>query len=124
MRMPSVGILLVATAVALVNAQERTRRTAFSGTVGQRQVVVEERWTPPFTDILVSARVTAAGKTSTFEIATFGRSVDLVVPWESNRLVVISGEIASIVDLPAALVVDQFYAAQPAISPTGRFIAF
>jgi hypothetical protein len=124
MRMLSVAMLLVATTVALVSAQERTRRTAYSGTVGQRQVVVEERWTPPFTDILVSARVTAAGKTSTFEIATFGRSVDLVVPWESDRLVVISGEIASIVDLPAALVVDQFYAAQPAISPTGRFIAF
>src|SRR5690348_5100793 len=124
MRMLSVFILLVGLSVALVSAQERTRRTVWSGTVGQRQVVIEERWTPPFTDILVSARVSAAGKTSTFEISTFGRSVDLVFPWESDRLVVISADIVSIVDLSAGLVVDQFLATQPSVSPTGRFIAY
>jgi hypothetical protein len=124
MRMFSVLILLAGTSFAFVNAQERTRRTAWSGTVGERQIVIEERWTPLFTDILVSARVTPAGKTSTFEISTFGRSVDLAVPWESNRLVVVSAEIVSIVDLPAGLVVDQFYASQPSISPTGRFIVY
>jgi hypothetical protein len=124
MRMLPVVILLVGACFALVHAQERTRRTLWSGTVGQRQVVIEERWTPPFTDIQVSARVSAAGRTSTFEISTFGRSPEVVVPWEPDRLVVISGEIASIVDMVAGLVVDQFYATRPSISPTGRFIAY
>lgn len=122
-RLLSVVILLVGTSFALVSAQG-TRRTVWSGTVGQRQVVIEERWAPPFVDVLVNARVSAAGTTSTFEIATYGRSPDLVVPWESNRLVVMSGEIASVVDLGAGLVVDQFMATQPSISPTGRFIAY
>ncbi len=123
MRMLSVLIVLVGSSFALVHAQG-TRRTVWSGTVGQRQVVIEERWTPPFVDLLVSARVSVGGQTSTFEIPTFGRSPDLVVPWESDRLVVVSAEIVSIVNLPAGLVVDQFYAAQPSISPTGRFIAY
>ena len=114
-------ILLGGTAFA---AQERNSRTAWSGTVGQRQVVIEERWTPPFTDNLVSVRVSAPGKTSTIAISTAGRSPDVVVPWAPDRLVVITAEMASVVDLAAELVVDQFLVARPSISPTGRFIAY
>ena len=117
-------ILLGGTSFALVNAQERTRRTVWSGTVGQRQVVVEERWTPPFTDVLLSVRVSASGKTSTIEVSTSGRPPDQVVPWASDRLVLITAEMASVVDLGAELVVDQFLVAQPSISPTGRFIVY
>jgi len=124
MRMLLVLILLGGTSFALVGAQERNRRAVWSGTVGQRQVVIEERWTPPFTDILVSVRVSAAGKTSTIEISTAGRSPDVVVPWGSERLVLISAEMASVVDLVSELVVDQFLVARPSISPTGRFIAY
>jgi hypothetical protein len=124
MRMLLVLILLVGTSFALVSAQERNRRTVWSGTVGQRQVVVEERWTPPFTDILVSVRVSAAGKTSTIELSTTGRAPDVVVPWASERLVLIAAEMASVVDLGSELVVDQFLVARPSISPTGRFIAY
>jgi hypothetical protein len=123
MRMLLVLILLGGTSFALVSAQERNRRTVWSGTVGQRQVVIEERWTPPFTDILVSVRVSASGKTSTIELFT-GRSPDLVVPWASERLVLITGEMASVVDLVSELVVDEFLVARPSISPTGRFIAY
>ena len=72
----------------------------------------------------MSVRVTAPGKTSTIEISTAGRSPDLVVPWGADRLVVISAEMASVVDLAAELVVDQFLVARPSISPTGRFIAY
>jgi uncharacterized protein YabN with tetrapyrrole methylase and pyrophosphatase domain len=43
MRMLLVLILLGGTSFALVSAQEGNRRTVWSGTVGQRQVVVEER---------------------------------------------------------------------------------
>ena len=117
-------ILLGGTSFALVSAQERNSRTVWSGTVGQRQVVIEERWTPPFTDSLVSVRVSASGKTSTIEISTAGRSPDLVVPWASERLVLITAEMASVVDLGSELVVDQFLVARPSISPTGRFIAY
>ena len=78
MRMLLVVILLGGTSFAPVSAQERNSRTVWSGTVGQRQVVIEERWTPPFTDSLVSVRVSASGKTSTIEISTAGRSPDLV----------------------------------------------
>jgi hypothetical protein len=124
MRMLLVLILLVGTSFALVGAQEGNRRTVWSGTVGQRQVVVEERWTPPFTDILVSVRVSAPGKTSTIEISSAGRSPDLVVPSASERLVLITGETASVVDLISGLVADQFFVARPSISPTGRFIAY
>jgi hypothetical protein len=128
MRMLLVLILLGGTSFALVSAQvsaqERNSRTVWSGTVGQRQVVIEERWTPPFTDSLVRVRVSASGKTSTIEISTAGRSPDLVVPWASERLVLISAEMASIVDLVSELVVDQFLVARPSISPTGRFIAY
>jgi hypothetical protein len=124
MRMLLVLSLLGGTSFALVSAQERNSRTAWSGTVGQRQVVIEERWSPPFTDSLVSIRVSAAGKTSTIEISTAGRSPDLVVPWASERLVLIAAELASVVDLPSELVVDQFLVARPSISPTGRFIAY
>jgi hypothetical protein len=124
MRMLLVFILLAGTSFALVDAQERNRRTVWSGTVGQRQVVVEERWSPPFTDILLSVRVSASGKTSTIEVSTSGRPPDLVVPWASERLVLITAEMASVVDLGAELVVDQFLVAQPSISPTGRFIAY
>lgn len=123
MRMLLVLILLGGTSFALVSAQERNRRTVWSGTVGQRQVVIEERWTPPFTDILVSVRVSASGKTSTIDLST-GRSPDLVVPWASERLVLITAEMASVVDLVSELVVDQFLVARPSISPTGRFIAY
>lgn len=124
MRMLLVLILLGGTSFALVSAQERNRRTVWSGTVGQRQVVIEERWTPPFTDILVSVRVSAPGKTSTIEISSAGRSPDLVVPWASERLVLMTGEMASVVDLVSGLVADQFLVARPSISPTGRFIAY
>jgi len=117
-------ILLGGTCFALVSAQERTRQTVWSGTVGQRQVVVDERWTPPFTDIQVSVRVTASGRTSTIEVSTAGRSTDLVVPSTSERLVLLSAEMASVVDLGSALVVDQFLVARPSISPTGRFLAY
>ncbi|HET9385678.1 MAG TPA: hypothetical protein VFO67_11060, partial [Gemmatimonadales bacterium] len=124
MRMLLVLILFGGTSFALVSAQEGNRRTVWSGTVGQRQIVVEERWTPPFTDISVSVRVSASGKTSTIEISTAGRSPDLVVPWASERLVLITGETASVVDLVSGLVADQFFVARPSISPTGRFIAY
>ena len=117
-------ILVGATSFALVNAQGGTRRTVWSGTVGQRQVVIDERWTPPFVDVLLSVRVTASGKTSVIEVSTSGRSPDLVVPWGDDRLVLITAEMASIVDLPAALVVDQFLVGQPSVSPNGRFIAY
>ncbi|HEX5108074.1 MAG TPA: hypothetical protein VFV95_06490 [Vicinamibacterales bacterium] len=123
MRMLLVLILLGGTSFALVSAQGNSR-TVWSGTVGQRQVVIEERWTPPFTDNLVSVRVSASGKTSTIPISTAGRSPDMVVPWASDRLVVITAEMASIVDLVSELVVDQFFVARPSISPTGRFIAY
>jgi hypothetical protein len=124
MRMLLVLILLGGTSFALVSAQEGNRRTVWSGTVGQRQVVVEERWTPPFANILVSVRVSAAGKTSTIEISTAGRSSDAVVPWASERLVLITAEMASVVDLVSELVLDQFLVARPSISPTGRFVAY
>ena len=119
-----VVILLAGTSFALVSAQGGSRQTVWSGTVGQRQVVVEERWTPPFTDITVSVRVSAAGKTSTIDISSAGRSPDVVVPWASGRLVLITGETASVVDLAAGVVADQFFVARPSISPTGRFIAY
>ena len=124
MRMLLVLVLLGGTSFALVSAQERTRQTVWSGTVGQRQVVIEERWTPPFTDILLSVRVSALGKTSTIEVSTAGRSTDVVVPWGSERLLLITAEMASVVDLGSELVVDQFLVARPSISPTGRFIAY
>lgn len=117
-------ILLGGTSFALVRAQESNMRTVWSGTVGQRQVVVEERWTPPFTDITVSVRVSASGKTSTIDISSAGRSPDVVVPWASERLVLITAEMASVVDLVSGLVADQFLVARPSISPTGRFIAY
>src|SRR5262245_21107648 len=124
MRMLAVLLLLGGTSFSLVSAQDRTSRTVWSGTVGQRQVVIEERWTPPFTDRLVRVYVSASGKTSTIEISTAGRSPEVVVPWASERLVVISAEMASVVDLGSELVVDQFFVARPSISPTGRFIAY
>ena len=124
MRMLVVVILLGGTCVAPALAQEGNRRTAWSGTVGQRQVVVEERWTPPFTDITVSVRVSASGKTSSIDISTAGRSPDAVAPWGSERLVVIAAELASVVDLGSQLVVDQFLVARPSISPNGRYIAY
>ena len=124
MRMLLVLMLLGGTSFAPVSAQERNSRTVWSGTVGQRQVVIEERWTPPFTDSLVSVRVSAPGKTSTIEISSAGHSPDLVVPWASERLVLIAAEMASVVDLVSELVVDQFLVARPSISPTGRFIAY
>ena len=124
MRMRLVLILLGATSFALVSAQEGNRRTVWSGTVGPRQVVIEERWTPPFTDISVSVRVSAPGKTSTIEISSAGRSPDVVVPWAPERLVLMTGETASVVDLVSGLVADQFFVARPSISPTGRFIAY
>jgi hypothetical protein len=123
MRMLLVLILLGGPSF-LVSAQEGNRRTVWSGTVGQRQVVIEERWTPPFTDVSVSVRVSAPGRTSTIEISSAGRSPDLVVPWASERLVLITAEMASVVDLASELVVDQFLAARPSISPGGRFIAY
>ena len=119
-----VVILLVGTSFALVSAQGGNRRTPWSGTVGQRQIVVEERWTPPFTDILVSVRVTAPGRTSTIDVSTAGNSTDLVVPWGTERLVLMTGGMASVVNLAAELVIDQFLVARPSISPTGRFIAY
>jgi hypothetical protein len=124
MRMLLVVILLGGISFAFVSAQERNRRTVWSGTVGQRQVVVEERWTPPFTDVMVSVRISTSGETSTIEISSAGRSPDWVVPWASERLVLIAAELASVVDLASELVVDQFLVARPSISPTGRFIAY
>jgi hypothetical protein len=124
MRMLLVLILLGGTSFAFVSAQEGNRRTVWSGTVGQRQVVIEERWTPPFTDILVSIRVTASGRMSTIDVSTAGNSTDLVVPWGSERLVLMTGGMASVVNLAAELVIDQFLVARPSISPTGRFIAY
>ena len=124
MRTLLVLVLLAATAFAPVTAQEGNRRTVWSGTVGQRQVVVEERWTPPFTDTSVTVRVSGSGKAWSTEISTAGRSPDLVVPWASERLVLIAGEMASVVDLMSGLVIDQFLVGRPSISPTGRFIAY
>lgn len=124
MRLTLVLILLGGASVALVSAQGGSRQTVWSGTVGQRQVVVEERWTPPFADITVSVRVSAQGNTSSVDISSAGRSPDLVVPSGSERLVLITGETASIVDLVSTQIVDQFFVARPSISPTGRFIAY
>lgn len=115
--------LIGATGAATVGAQG-TRRTVWSGTVGERQVVVDERWTPPFMDIMVSVRVSAAGRTSAIEISTAGTSPDLVAPSGTERLVLIAGGMASIVNLGAELVVDQFLVSRPSISPDGRFIAY
>lgn len=119
-----VVILLGGTSFALARAQERNSRTAWSGPVGQRQVSIEERWTPPFTDNLVTARVSDSGRTSTIEISTAGRSPDLVAPWAPDRLVVMAAELASVLDLRVGLVVDQFLVARPSISPSGRYIAY
>ena len=105
-------ILLGGTSFALVSAQERNRQTVWSGTVGQRQVVVEERWTPPFTDILLNVRVSAPGQTSTIEISSAGRSPDVVVPWGSERLILIAAETAWVVDVVSGLVADQFFVAR------------
>jgi hypothetical protein len=124
MRMLLVSTLVVATSLSFVNAQERTRRIVWSGTVGERQIVVDERWTPPFTDLLVSVRVTAPGRSSNIEVSTAGRSPDTVVPFGTGRLVVVSADMVSIVDLASELVIDQFMAGRPSISPTGRFIAY
>lgn len=124
MRMLLVLMLLAGTSSALVGAQGGSRQTVWSGTVGQRQIVIEERWSPPFTDSLLSVRVSVGGRTSTIEVSTSGRSPDLVVPWASERLVIISAEMASIVDLASELVLDQFLVARPSISPDGRFIAY
>ena len=124
MRTLLVMILLGGSSFALVSAQGGSRQTVWSGTVGQRQVVVEERWTPPFADITVSVRVSAQGKTSSVDISSAGRSPDLVVPSVSDRLVLMTGETASIVDLASTQVADQFFVARPSISPTGRFIAY
>jgi hypothetical protein len=124
MRMFLVVILFVGTSFAPIDAQDRNRRTVWSGAVGGRQVVVDERWTPPFTDILVTVRVSAPGKSSAIEVSTAGSSPDVVVPSGSDRLVLISADMASIVDLNAELVADQFLVARPSVSPTGRFIAY
>lgn len=124
MRMLLVVILLGGTCVAPVSAQEGNSRTAWSGTVGQRQVVVQERSTPPFTDNLVSVRVSGAGRVSTIQVSTAGRSPDLVAPWAPDRLVLIAAELASVLDLSSELVVDQFLVARPSISPSGRLIAY
>ena len=123
MRMFLVLILLSGSSLALLSAQG-SRQTVWSGTVGQRQVVVEERWTPPFMDITVGVRVSAPGRTSTIDISSAGRSPELVVPSASDRLVLITGEMASVVDLVKEVVVDQFHVAQPSFSPNGRFIAY
>ena len=117
-------LILLGGASFALGAQERNRQTVWSGTIGQRQVVVEERWTPPFADITVSVRVSAQGTTSSVDISSAGRSPDLVVPSVSERLVLITGETASIVDLASTQVADQFFVARPSISPTGRFIAY
>jgi len=117
-------ILLGGTSSGIVSAQEGTRRIVWSGTVGERQIVIDERWTPPFTDILLSVRVSAPGKTSTIEVSTSGRPPDLVVPFASDRLVLITADMASVVNLSAELVIDQFLVGRPSISPTGRFIAY
>ena len=124
MRMLLVLGLLGGISFAPVAAQGRSIRTVWSGTVGQREVVVQEWWTPPFTDLLASVRVSAAGKTSTIEVSTAGRSTEVVVPWASDRLVLMAADMVSLVDLRAELVVDQFFVARPSISPTGRFIAY
>ncbi len=124
MRLLLVLVLLVGTSFAFVTAQGGNRRTLWTGTVGQRQVVVDERWTPPFMDVLVSVRVTTAGRTSTIEVSTAGNSPELVAPSVSDRLVLIANGMAQIVDLGAELVVDQFLVGQGSISPTGRFIAY
>ena len=124
MRMLLVLLLLGVTAFAPAEAQDRTRRTIWSGPVGERQVVVDERWTPPFTDLLVTVRVSAPGKASTIEVSTAGNSPDVVVPSGADRLVLIAADMASIVDLNAELVADQFLVARPSVSPTGRFIAY
>ena len=117
-------LILLGGASFALSAQENNRRTVWSGTVGQRQVVVEERWTPPFADITVSVRVSAQGNTSSVDISSAGRSPDLVVPSVSERLVLITGETASIVDLVSTQIADQFFVARPSISPGGRFIAY
>jgi hypothetical protein len=124
MRMLLVVILIAGIFFAPVGAQGRNGRTLWSGTVGQRQIVVDERFTPPFTDLLVTVRISSPGKTSAIEISTASRSPDVVVPFGSDRLVVIAAEMASIVDLNAELVVDQFFIGRPSISPDGRFIAY
>ena len=124
MRRLLVLILLGATSVALIGAQNGNSRTVWSGSVGQRQVVIDERWAPPFTDILVSVRVSAPGKTSVIDVSTAGRSPHLVAPSGADRLVVVSAELASIVDLGAELVVDQFLVSQPSISPDGRYLVY
>jgi hypothetical protein len=124
MRVFLMAVLLGAAAFARVDAQGASTRTVWTGTVGQRQIVIQERWTPPFTDPLLTARVTAPGKTSTIEISTAGRSPDTVVPWGENRLVLITAEMASVVDLVSELVIDQFLVARPSISPAGRYIAY
>ena len=123
MRTLLVVILLSGSSLALLSAQG-SRQTVWSGAVGQRQVVVEERWTPPFMDITVGVRVSAPGRTSTIDISSAGRSPELVVPSASDRLVLITGEMASVVDLVKEVVVDQFHVAQPSFSPSGRFIAY
>jgi hypothetical protein len=117
-------VLMLGISVALVGAQGGSRQIVWSGTVGQRQVVVEERWTPPFADITVSVRVSAEGKTSSVDISSAGRSPELVVPSAPERLVLVTGETVSIVDLASTQVADQFFVARPSISPTGRFIAY
>lgn len=116
-------ILFAASCLATVSAQANGG-TAWSGTLGQRRVVVDERFTPPFTNILVTVRVTTPGQTSTIEVSTAGRSTDWVSPWGADRLVLLTAEMASVVDLASELVVDQFLIGRPSISPTGRFITY
>lgn len=123
MRMLVAAILLGGIAVVTGSAQGNGG-TVWSGTVGQRQVVVDERWTPPFTDGLVTVRATASGRTSTIQVSTAGRSPHLVAPSGPDRLVVIASELASVVDLAAQLVVDQFLVSRPALSPDGRYLAY
>ena len=44
--------------------------------------------------------------------------------WDERRLVIVGRDVGSVIDLPTATLEDQFFGADFALSPSGRFVAY
>jgi hypothetical protein len=122
-----IAVLLAMLLVPLAaQAQARKSAIVWRGTAGERTLEVVSAWDASPDDATYRVRLADAPGAKVREVAlpdVKGRLTQVSV-WNRQTLLVLTGTVASLVDLASAEVIDRLDAAGVAISPDSRHVAY
>src|SRR4051812_30990436 len=124
MKRNRLGLILMAFVLSAErsSAQQLSSSTVWQGTVGGAAVSLVSQWVSDPNDARYRVDILPAGATQSTQVSlrnALGAS-PTVNTWNGQRLLIIVGDVLSIVDVPTATLSDQFVASSPAISSDSR----